>query len=73
MNEEKFIMMPEGITETYVHPSVECDELKAIMVHWRDRVWEYQLMKDPYTHEFLKKQDIVLISHRELREMKQKK
>ena len=65
--------IPEGITETYVHPSVECDELKAIMVHWRDRVWEYQLMKDPYTHEFLKKQDIVLISHRELREMKGKK
>ena len=62
--------IPEGITETFVHPSVECDELKSITVHWRDRVWEYQLMKDPYTHAFLKEHDIELISHRELRAMK---
>ena len=38
-----------------------------------DRVWEYQLMKDPYTHEYLKKHGVELISYRELIEMKRKR
>ncbi len=62
--------IPDGVTETFVHPSIETDELKSITGRWQDRVWEYQLMKDPYTHEFLKKNDVHLISYRELNKMK---
>ena len=63
--------IPEnGVTETFIHPSVECDELKAITGRWEDRVWEYQLMKDPYVHEYLKKNDVVLINYRQLCAMK---
>lgn len=62
--------LPDGVTETFIHPSVESDELKGITARWRDRVWEYQLMKDPYTHKYLKDHGIELISYRELIKMK---
>lgn len=65
--------IPEnGVTETYVHPSVECDEIKGITARWQDRVWEYQLMKDPYVHQYLKEHDVELISYRDLIKMKTK-
>lgn len=63
--------IPEnGVTETFVHPSIENDELKGITARWQDRVWEYQLMKDPYVHQYLKDHDVELISYRELIQMK---
>ncbi|MBO5432759.1 MAG: polysaccharide deacetylase family protein [Clostridia bacterium] len=60
----------DGVTETFVHPSVESDELKGITGRWLDRVWEYQLMKDPYVHQYLKDHGVELISYRELIKMK---
>ena len=36
-----------GVTETYIHPAVESDELKAITGNWQRRVWEYKLFSDP--------------------------
>ncbi len=62
--------IPDGVTETFVHPSVENDELKTITGRWRDRVWEYQLMKDPYVHKYLKDHKVTLISYRELIQMR---
>ena len=63
--------IPEGgVTETFVHPSIENDELKGITGRWQDRVWEYQLMKDPYVHKYLKDHGVELISYRELIKMK---
>ncbi len=60
----------DGVTETFVHPSVESDELKGITARWQDRVWEYELMKDPYVHQYLKEHGVELISYRELIKMK---
>ena len=60
----------DGVTETFIHPSVESDELKGITGRWQDRVWEYELMKDPYTHKYLKEHGVELISYRELIKMK---
>ncbi len=62
----------DGVTETFIHPSVECDELKGITARWKDRVWEYELMKDPYVHKYLKDHNVELISYRELIKMKSK-
>ncbi len=62
--------IPFGITETFIHPVVETDEIKAITGSWPRRVWEYQLMKDPITHRFFESHGIKLISYRELIEMK---
>lgn len=62
--------IPDGITETFVHPSLDTPELRSITGAWHQRVWEYQLLKDPETHEYLKAHGIELISYRELIEMK---
>ena len=70
---ENIVKIPNGISETYVHPSMESDELKFITSRWRDRVWEYQLMKDPKTEQHLNAHGIELISYRELVKMKGKK
>ncbi len=64
--------LPEGITETYLHPSLQTPELMEIMPHWRDRVWEYELMRDPQTHIYLQKHGVQMISYRDLMTLKQR-
>ena len=70
---QNIVDIPDGITETYVHPSVESDEIKHITARWQDRVWEYQIMKDPATHQHIKAHGIEMISYRELIQLKSKK
>ena len=65
-----WVNIPEGITEAFVHPCIENDEMKTIIRSWRDRVWEYQLMGDPYTHQYLKDHGVELISYRDLVEIR---
>ncbi len=64
--------IPEGITETYVHPALETDELKSIVPLWQQRVWEYQLMKDEETEKILNAHGVELISYRDIIRMKSK-
>ncbi len=61
-----WINIPDGVTETFVHPALETDELKSITGSWRHRVWEYMLFKDPYTEKFLNSHGVTLISYRDL-------
>ena len=42
-----------GITETYIHPAVECEEIKNITGTWNRRVWEYKLFSDPKTKQHI--------------------
>ncbi len=62
----------EGITETFIHPALETEELKMITGTWERRWWEYKMMKDPVTHQFFKDKGIELISYRELIELRKK-
>lgn len=64
--------IPDGITETFVHPTKESDEIKAITGSWRDRVWEYRIMKDPETEKYLNAHGVELISYRDLLNLKSK-
>ncbi len=64
--------IPEGITETFIHPALDTDEMKSITGTWQRRYWEYLLMKDPVVLDYFKSQNIELISYRELIEMKTK-
>lgn len=64
--------IPDGVTETFLHPAKETDELKSITGSWYQRIFEYRLMDDDYTHEYLKEHGIKLISYRELIKMKKK-
>jgi predicted glycoside hydrolase/deacetylase ChbG (UPF0249 family) len=40
----KMYTLPEGISETYIHPAVEDPEMLIRIPHWEKRVWEYKLM-----------------------------
>ena len=62
--------IPDGVTETFLHPALETDELKAITPNWFQRVWEYALMNDPGTHTYLAENGIQMISYRELVKIK---
>ena len=62
--------IPDGVTETFVHPCVESDEIKAFIGAWRNRVWEYSLLNDPATHRYLADHGVEMISFRELTEMR---
>ena len=58
--------IPEGICETYVHPALDTDEMKAITGRWQRRYWEYLVMKDPEVHKAFKDSGVELISYRDL-------
>ena len=62
--------IPEGVTETFLHPARECEELKSITPNWFQRVWEYRLMDDPATHEYLKEHGITMISYRDMNKIR---
>ena len=67
---ELYKTFPNGITETYIHPALECDELKAISGAWHRRVWEHRLFSDPKTLQHIKACGIQLINYRDLKKMK---
>lgn len=59
-----------GVTDTYIHPAAECDELKAITGSWQHRVWEYRLFSDPKTRQHIDSLGIRLINYRDLKKMR---
>lgn len=67
---ELYRSFPNGITETYIHPALESDELKAITNSWHRRVWEHRLFSDPQTLQHIEACGIKLINYRDLAEMK---
>lgn len=42
----KLYELPEGISETFIHPAVDHAEMRNLIPSWEKRVWEYQLMLD---------------------------
>ena len=37
----KLYALPEGITETYIHPAVEDREMVRLIPSWEKRTWEF--------------------------------
>lgn len=64
--------IPDGVTETFIHPCKEDEEMKTFIRGWQYRIWEYNLINDPATHEYLKEHGVELISYRDLINMKSK-
>ena len=69
---ELYRTFDHGITETYIHPALECDEIKSITAFWHRRVWEHRLFSDPKTADHIKSLGIKLISYRELEKIREK-
>lgn len=63
---ELYKTIENGVTETYIHPAIECDEIKSITPCWHRRVWEHRLFSDPKTLEYIHSLGIKLINYREL-------
>lgn len=67
---ELYRSFPEGITETYIHPALETEELKGTSSFWQRRVWEYRLFSDPRTLQHISALGIKLINYRDLAAMR---
>lgn len=67
---EHFKTFPDGVTETFIHPSLECDELKGTSSVWFRRVWEHRLFADPATRTYLEGLGMKYINYRDLAKMK---
>jgi hypothetical protein len=61
---------PPGVTETYLHPSIENGEVLAVSSAGLRRVWEYQLYADPKTRRHFQDCGIQMINYRDLAQMK---
>ena len=70
---ERFHSCPDGIVETYIHPSLECEELKHTSSVWYRRVWEHRLFADPATRQHIESCGIKLINYRDLAAMRRAK
>lgn len=62
----KIYNLPEGISETYIHPSVESEEIRFINPTWERRVHEYRLMKDDDYRYALKDAAVKQITYRDI-------
>lgn len=67
---EHFKTFPTGVTETFIHPSLESDELKGTSGVWFRRVWEHRLFADPATRQYIEGLGIRYINYRDLANMK---
>ncbi|MEU1726544.1 polysaccharide deacetylase family protein [Nonomuraea sp. NPDC005692] len=56
-----------GVTEIYIHPFEDTDELRAIMPGAAKRGWELALFTDPDVREILDAEDVKLIGWLDLR------
>lgn len=57
-----------GISELYIHPGLDTEELKAINPHWEKRYMEFRLYKDEDVWKVLQEEGIKLIRWKDLRE-----
>ena len=69
---EHFKTFPDGVSETFIHPSLESDELKGTSGVWYRRVWEHRLFADPATKEYLEGLGFKYINYRDLAAMRAK-
>lgn len=58
--------IPDGVSEIYIHPAIESDEIKNITAVWWKRVWEFKLFSDPQTRKILESEGIKLINYDDL-------
>ncbi len=59
-----------GVTEVYLHPAVDTDELRSSHPDWAGRVEDHNfLCDDPSLPDLLDRAGVTLIGYRELREL----
>ncbi|RKN72938.1 polysaccharide deacetylase family protein [Paenibacillus ginsengarvi] len=64
----KLYDLPEGVSETYIHPAVPDAQLEKLIPSWSKRVWEYRLMLDPDFAYALKDAKVTLTNYAYVRD-----
>ncbi|MFD0616924.1 polysaccharide deacetylase family protein [Paenibacillus sp. GCM10027629] len=59
----KMYNLPEGISETYIHPAVDDENMLQQVPDWEKRVWEYKLMLDDDFAYAIKDADVILTDY----------
>lgn len=59
----KLYDLPEGISETYIHPAADDARMQELVPHWEKRVWEYRLMLDEDVHDAMKDAGVELTDY----------
>jgi hypothetical protein len=67
---EKLKRLPDGVHELFIHPAMDSPELRAITPEWEKRTWEHRLPADPIFQETLAREQIQVISWREVRQVR---
>jgi chitin disaccharide deacetylase len=68
--EKTLFDLQPGVTEIYVHPAQDTDELRASHPDWANRVEDYMLVtRDPAFVDLVERAGATLIGYRELREL----
>jgi len=64
----KLYVLPDGISETYIHPAVEDAGMQERVPDWEKRVWEYKLMLDEDFSYALKDAGVTLTDYAYVKE-----
>jgi predicted glycoside hydrolase/deacetylase ChbG (UPF0249 family) len=54
--------IPAGITELFLHPSYNNEEIAAVFPEWQKRIWEMEFLLDDDLPKVLEEEDIKLVS-----------
>ena len=65
---DKLYRLPEGVSETYVHPGAEDEWMLANIPNWEKRVWEYRLLFDDDFAYGLRDAKVILTDYRYVEE-----
>jgi len=66
------IGLKPGVTELYIHPAKDSEELRAITENWPGRHNEYLVFQDPEVKEVLVRENIKIISWKNLRDVQRR-
>ncbi|WP_433942977.1 polysaccharide deacetylase family protein [Paenibacillus sp. SN-8-1] len=60
---DKIYDLPEGVSETYIHPAMDDGHMQRLIPSWAKRVWEYQLMLEDDFAYALKDAGVQLVNY----------
>lgn len=71
--EKALFDLPPGVTEVYVHPAVDTDELRSSHPDWAGRVEDHaDVTHDPSLRDLVERSGATLVGYRELRDLQRR-
>ncbi len=70
---ETLVNLKPGVTELYIHPAKDSEELRAITGSWKGRHNEYLVFQDPEVRNVITRENIKIISWKDLRDLQRRR